>query len=96
MCDLPLQEADSDSGVLHTCVSNSCTEESVPGSVSDSSHGDEKLNLDVTAMLAYVSALTNGGCCSEFKEPILNQQAEWERARPVKPVLDRLFEGIAC
>ena len=96
MCDLPLQEAESDSGVLQTCVSNSCAEESGLGSPSDCSHGDQKLNLDVTAMLAYVSALTNGGCYSAFKEPILNQQAEWERARPVKPVLDRLFEGITC
>ena len=96
MCGLPLQEAESDSTVLQTCVSNSCGEESGPGSVSDSSDGHEKLNLDVTAMLAYVSALTNGGYNSEFKEPILNQQAEWERARPVKPVLDRLFEGMAC
>jgi len=96
MCDLPLQEAESDSGVLQTCVSNSCAEESGLGSASDFSHGDQKLNLDVTAMLAYVSALTNGGCYSGFKEPILNQQAQWERARPVKPVLDRLFEGTTC
>ena len=54
---------------------------------------DHKLNLDVTAMLAYVSNLTNGGCNMEFKEPILTQQAEWERKRPVKPILDQLFEG---
>lgn len=93
MCDLLCQEPESDSGVLQTCVSNSCAEGSEPVSVTDCCHGDQRLNLDVTAMLAYVSALTNGRCNSEFKEPILNQQAEWERERPVKPVLDRLFEG---
>jgi hypothetical protein len=66
------------------------------GSVIDCSRGDEKLNLDVTAMLAYVSSLTNGRCNFEFKEPVLTQQAEWEKARPVKPVLDQLFQGMIC
>ncbi len=51
------------------------------------------LNLDITAMIAYVSALTNGCADYTFKEPILSDQATWERDRPVKPVLDRLFEG---
>ncbi len=40
------------------------------------------LNLDITAMIAYVSALTNGFANYIFKEPILSQQAEWERERP--------------
>ena len=50
-----------------------------------------RLNLDITAMIAYVSALTNGHADHEFAEPILAEQAAWERERPVKPVLDRLF-----
>ena len=50
-----------------------------------------RLNLDITAMIAYVSALTNGHADHEFTEPILAEQAAWERERPVKPVLDRLF-----
>ena len=50
-----------------------------------------RLNLDITAMIAYVSALTNGHADHEFTEPILAEQASWERERPVKPVLDRLF-----
>ncbi|XP_059489612.1 UPF0415 protein C7orf25 [Neocloeon triangulifer] len=52
-----------------------------------------RLNLDVSTMVAYVSALTNGRNCYQYKQPLLMQQAEWERARPVKPVLDKLFEG---
>ncbi|XP_054266670.1 UPF0415 protein C7orf25 homolog [Macrosteles quadrilineatus] len=52
-----------------------------------------KLNLCVTTLIAYVSALTNGGCNCNFREPLLQQQAEWERAAPVKPLLDQLFEG---
>lgn len=55
-----------------------------------------KLNLGVTTLLAYVSALTNGGCHYNFKSNILKKHAEWERARPVKPVLDKLFEGKVC
>lgn len=57
------------------------------------------LNLDITAMIAYVSALTNGSSNYAFKEPILSQQAEWERQRPVKPYLESLFAGrklICC
>ena len=44
-------------------------------------------------MIAYVSALTNGHANVTFKEPILTEQATWERERPVKPVLDAMFEG---
>ncbi|XP_043245981.1 UPF0415 protein C7orf25 homolog isoform X1 [Amphibalanus amphitrite] len=54
---------------------------------------DSGLNLDVTAMLAYVSNLTNGHCHASFSEPVLSQQAAWERETPVKPALDRLFAG---
>ncbi len=49
------------------------------------------LNLDITAMIAYVSALTNGEAHYKFQEKILTQQAEWERSRPVKPMLEELF-----
>ncbi|KAJ0178945.1 hypothetical protein K1T71_005720 [Dendrolimus kikuchii] len=51
------------------------------------------LNLDVTAMMAVVSNMTNGHCNFVFKQEVLTQQCEWETKRPVKPVLDRLFEG---
>jgi len=52
-----------------------------------------RLNLDITAMIAYVSALTNGGNNFTFKEPVLCQQAAWERERPVKDLLDSAFSG---
>ncbi|XP_026755311.2 UPF0415 protein C7orf25 homolog [Galleria mellonella] len=57
------------------------------------------LNLDVTAMMAYVSNMTNGHCKYVFKQDVLTQQAAWEAERPVKPVLDKLFQGkvlICC
>ncbi|XP_059056722.1 UPF0415 protein C7orf25 homolog, partial [Achroia grisella] len=57
------------------------------------------LNLDVTAMMAYVSNMTNGHCKYVFKQDVLTQQSAWEADRPVKPVLDKFFEGkilICC
>ena len=51
------------------------------------------LNLDVTALIAYISDLTNGGANYTFQEPILSQQAEWERSHPTKPILEELFKG---
>ncbi|XP_023235551.1 UPF0415 protein C7orf25 homolog [Centruroides sculpturatus] len=57
------------------------------------------LNLDVSTMIAYISALTNGHCNVKFTENILTEQAEREREFPVKSVLDKLFEDrtlICC
>lgn len=51
------------------------------------------LNLDVTTMLAYISAMTNGSADWEFPEAVLTEQALWERQSPVKAVLDSVFEG---
>lgn len=54
----------------------------------------KKLNLDVSTMLAYTSSVTNGNCGKyNFSVRVLAQQAEWECLRPVKPILDTLFEG---
>ncbi|XP_074107389.1 UPF0415 protein C7orf25 homolog [Cotesia typhae] len=58
------------------------------------SQGDIKtLNLDVSTLLAYVSNMTNGRANFDYLEPLLSLQAEWERLRPVKPVLDKIFQG---
>jgi len=61
--------------------------------VNDFGVDDTKLNLDITAMIAYVSAMTNGRNWFKFQEKILTEQSEWERQRPVKPVLDKMFTG---
>lgn len=54
----------------------------------------KKINLDVSAMLAYVSSVTNGSCkLYEFSVPVLKQQAQWESERPQKPILDSFFQG---
>lgn len=51
------------------------------------------LNLDVTTMMAMVSNMTNGHSNYVFKQPVLTQQAQWETQRPVKSILEKLFEG---
>lgn len=52
-----------------------------------------KLNVDITTLLAYVSAQSNGSNNWEFKDPVLTQQAARERTNPVKPFLEKTFEG---
>ncbi|XP_011702010.1 PREDICTED: UPF0415 protein C7orf25 homolog [Wasmannia auropunctata] len=49
------------------------------------------LNLDVSALLAYVTNMTNGYDNYIYREPLLTQQAEMERKRPIKPILENLF-----
>eukprot|EP00095_Tigriopus_kingsejongensis_P007623 snap_masked-scaffold995_size72343-processed-gene-0.7 protein:Tk07623 transcript:snap_masked-scaffold995_size72343-processed-gene-0.7-mRNA-1 annotation:"hypothetical protein L798_14662" len=72
-----------------------------PGAGRHGDHGlnPDCLNLDITAMIAYVSALTNGQAHYRFKEKILTEQAEWERQRPVKAHLEAIFRDktlIVC
>ena len=57
------------------------------------------LNLDVSTLLAYVTNMTNGQAHFFYEEPLLTIQAEWERSRPVKPILEKLFvdkELVVC
>jgi len=49
------------------------------------------LNLDVSTLLAYVTNMSNGYNNYIYREPLLTQQAEMERRRPIKPILEDLF-----
>jgi hypothetical protein len=55
--------------------------------------GVKKLNLDITALLAFVSNLTNGHTNISFKKPILAEQLQFEIERPQKWILDAAFKG---
>ena len=62
----------------------------------NSSDDGERLgcvNLDVTAMIAYVSSTANGGAKFVFQDKFLNEQAACERNNPVKKTLDGYFKG---
>jgi hypothetical protein len=51
------------------------------------------LNLDVSTLLAYVTNMSNGCNNYIYREPLLTQQAEMERRRPIKPILEDLFRN---
>jgi len=82
-------ESDSSSACSDDLSDSDCDDD---GFVEDEEVDRSRLNLDITAMIAYVSSLTNDRKECKFKEKILNEQAEWEKERPVKPFLDNLFE----
>ncbi|XP_051943954.1 UPF0415 protein C7orf25 homolog [Hippocampus zosterae] len=58
-------------------------------------HAEEcgRVNLDITALIAYVSSLSHGRCHLAFREPVLTEQAAQERRWPVLPLLDAFMAG---
>lgn len=68
------------------CNSNAPMQDIVPNT--------DCLNLDISTMICYVSSLTNGGSHRTFREAILSEEAESEKKKPVKPILDELFKGV--
>lgn len=59
----------------------------------------QRINLDITTLITYVSSLCHGRCHFTFKEPVLTEQAAQERLQQVLPQLDAFMEGkelFAC
>lgn len=59
----------------------------------------KRVNLDITTLITYVSALSYGGCHFIFKEKVLTEQAEQERREQVLPQLEAFMkdkELFAC
>ena len=52
-----------------------------------------KINLDVSTLLALVSDLSNGHTNFVFDKDYLNQQAESERKAHLVPILEELMKG---
>ncbi|CAB0029704.1 unnamed protein product [Trichogramma brassicae] len=89
--------SESDSQSESSSNSNLCNLLELNKSIETKSIGI--LNLDVSTLLAYVTNMTNGHANFLYVEPLLNQQAMWERSSPLKPVLDQLFQDkelIVC
>nr|XP_020654072.1 UPF0415 protein C7orf25 homolog [Pogona vitticeps]XP_020654073.1 UPF0415 protein C7orf25 homolog [Pogona vitticeps]XP_020654074.1 UPF0415 protein C7orf25 homolog [Pogona vitticeps]XP_020654075.1 UPF0415 protein C7orf25 homolog [Pogona vitticeps]XP_020654076.1 UPF0415 protein C7orf25 homolog [Pogona vitticeps]XP_020654077.1 UPF0415 protein C7orf25 homolog [Pogona vitticeps]XP_020654078.1 UPF0415 protein C7orf25 homolog [Pogona vitticeps]XP_020654080.1 UPF0415 protein C7orf25 homolog [Pogon len=58
-----------------------------------------RVNLDITTLITYVSALSYGGCYFIFKEKVLTEQATEEREESVLPLLEEFMKGkelFAC
>ncbi|XP_029308916.1 UPF0415 protein C7orf25 homolog [Cottoperca gobio] len=51
------------------------------------------VNLDITTLITYVSALSHGRCHFAFREPVLTEQASQERRLQVLPQLDTFMQG---
>lgn len=59
----------------------------------------QRVNLDITTLITYVSSLSHGRCHFTFREPVLTEQAAQERCQQVLPQLDGFMEGkelFAC
>ena len=52
-----------------------------------------RVNLDVTALITLVSAVTHGRCCFKFKEAVLSEQARDERLKGALPKLESFLKG---
>uniref|UniRef100_A0A6I8N610 Chromosome 7 open reading frame 25 n=1 Tax=Ornithorhynchus anatinus TaxID=9258 RepID=A0A6I8N610_ORNAN len=58
-----------------------------------------RVNLDITTLITYVSALSYGGCYLVFREKVLTEQAAQERKERVLPQLEAFMQGkelFAC
>ncbi|XP_006259900.3 UPF0415 protein C7orf25 homolog [Alligator mississippiensis] len=58
-----------------------------------------RVNLDITTLITYVSALSYGGCYFIFREKVLTEQAAQERKERVLPQLEDFMKGkelFAC
>lgn len=58
-----------------------------------------RVNMDITTLITYVSALSYGGCYFIFKEKVLTEQATEEREESVLPLLEEFMKGkelFAC
>ncbi|XP_053293710.1 UPF0415 protein C7orf25 homolog [Pleuronectes platessa] len=59
----------------------------------------QRVNLDITTLITYVSSLSHGHCHFTFREPVLTEQAAQERHLQVLPQLDTFMSGkelFAC
>lgn len=58
-----------------------------------------RVNLDITTLITYVSSLSHGNCHFTFKEGVLTEQAAQERQEKVLPRLEEFMKGkdlFAC
>lgn len=91
---------DIETDVFEDCVNEVNDENITRGRTSKTNQeNNSTLNLDISAMIAYVSALTNGYSNYVFQEQILTDQAKRERNQPVKKELESIFKDkklICC
>ena len=94
---LPREHDQSMSPTDHLSVeTHSTTSASLPTSSAPVEGVDaiQRVNLDITSLIALVSSVTNGRCHLIFRDKVLTTQATEEREAPVLPVLNRFLAGM--
>ncbi|XP_028831482.1 UPF0415 protein C7orf25 homolog [Denticeps clupeoides] len=97
-----LEEADDDDdggGLLHTCVDRDNIVASLAFPTQVKVDVCNRVNLDITTLITYVSSLSHGNCHFTFKEAVLTEQAAQERQEKVLPKLDEFMQDkelFAC
>ncbi|XP_062843875.1 UPF0415 protein C7orf25 homolog [Trichomycterus rosablanca] len=95
-----VEEEDDDEGqVLHTRVDRDTIVASLAFPTDVKIAECQRVNLDITTLITYVSSLSHGNCHFTFKEHVLTEQASQERQDKVLPKLDAFMHGkelFAC
>lgn len=88
-----------DAGYMHTCVDRDTIVASLAFPTEVKVDVCNRVNLDITTLITYVSSLSHGNCHFTFKEVVLTEQAAQERQVKVLPKLEEFMMGkelFAC
>ncbi|XP_056600142.1 UPF0415 protein C7orf25 homolog [Triplophysa dalaica] len=90
---------EDDIGYMHTCVDRDTIVASLAFPTEVKVDVCNRVNLDITTLITYVSSLSHGNCHFTFKEVVLTEQAAQERQEKVLHKLEEFMEGkelFAC
>uniref|UniRef100_A0A8C2D0S8 Chromosome 7 open reading frame 25 n=1 Tax=Cyprinus carpio TaxID=7962 RepID=A0A8C2D0S8_CYPCA len=88
-----------DTELMHTCVDRDTIVASLAFPTEVKVDVCNRVNLDITTLITYVSSLSHGNCHFTFKEVVLTEQAAQERQEKVLPRLEEFMKGkelFAC
>ncbi|XP_066508479.1 UPF0415 protein C7orf25 homolog isoform X1 [Hoplias malabaricus] len=92
-------EDDEDSDIMHTRVDRDTIVASLAFPTEVKVEVCNRVNLDITTLITYVSSLSHGNCHYTFREQVLTEQAAQERQEKVLPKLEEFMKGkelFAC
>ncbi|XP_059419761.1 UPF0415 protein C7orf25 homolog [Carassius carassius] len=88
-----------DTELMHTCVDRDTIVASLAFPTEVKVDVCNRVNLDITTLITYVSSLSHGNCHFTFKEVVLTEQATQECQEKVLPRLEEFMKGkelFAC
>ncbi|XP_026062329.1 UPF0415 protein C7orf25 homolog [Carassius auratus] len=93
------EDDDDDTDLTHTRVDRDTIVASLAFPTEVKVDVCNRVNLDITTLITYVSSLSHGNCHFTFKEVVLTEQAAQERQEKVLPRLEEFMKGkelFAC